>query len=306
MEERAARFFSGGHELAGILYGLDEAPRPAPGIVLCQGYTGTKEMFLPILAQAFAEAGYTSLVFDYRGWGESDGPPNRLLPLEQVEDIRSALTFLSLQQGVDPTRLGLYGTSFGGANAVYVAALDARVKCTVVSLAIGSGERWLRSLRQPAQWRELEVELEEDRRTRVLTGASRTVSAFEIVPPSPALRGLMDAARQGGIFTGDAAAITLESVDAILAFTPENVVAAISPRPILFVHAGDDDLVPPDEARRLHARAGEPKGLLLLPGVSHVDFYLGDALEQVSSASLDWFRRHLPLPAAMLRKGTQT
>lgn len=293
MNEKQVRFLSGGLGVAGVLYLPDDQADDTPGIVLCQGYTGTKEMFLPILAGAFAEAGCTCLIFDYRGWGESDGERGRLFPLRQVEDIRNALTFLSAQERVDPKRLGLYGTSFGGANVVYVAASDPRVKCIVASLAIGNGKRWLRSLRRLWEWREFLALIEEDRRERAVNGVSRKMKAFEIAPPDPGLQELMAAAAQGGMFAGEEAEITLESVEAIMEFAPEAVVERIAPRPILFVHARDDNLVSPEESEILHARAGEPKRLLILPGVSHVDFYLGDALEQVTAASLEWFRHHL-------------
>lgn len=295
MNEQRVSFFSGGSKLAGVLYRPDSTAPPSPGIVLCQGYTGTKEMFLPILADAFRRHGYACLIFDYRAWGESEGERGRLFPLEQVDDIRNALTFLGVQEGVDPDRLGLYGTSFGGANVVHVAAVDQRVTCVVASLAIGDGRRWLRSLRRLWEWQAFLSLLDQDRRQRVLTGRSRTMPAFEVVPPSPAVRELMEAAAQSGIFAAEEPAITLESVDAIMAFAPENSAGAIAPRPILFIHAGDDDLVPPEEARSLHEHAREPKDLLLLPGVTHVDFYLGDALETVTQAALDWFRRHMPV-----------
>lgn len=293
MAEQPVRFLSRGVELAGVLYRPDTETDGMPGIVLCQGYTGTKEMFLPILAQAFTEAGCTSLIFDYAGWGESQGEKGTLFPLQQVEDIRNALTFLSAQERVDRDRLGLYGTSFGGANVVHVAAADPRVKCIVASLAIGNGARWLRSLRRLWEWRAFLTLIEDDRRERTATGASRKMKAFEVVPPDPALQELMAAAQQGGIFPSEEPEITLESVEAIMAFAPEDVVAEIAPRPILFIHAANDNLVSPEESESLHARAGEPKRLIILPGVTHVDFYLGDALEQVTAASLDWFRYYL-------------
>ncbi len=295
MEEKKVQFCSRGVKLAGILYRPDRMERAVPGIALCQGYTGTKEMFLPILAQEFAEHGYVCLIFDYRGWGESDGERAQLFPNEQVEDIRNALTFLSHQEGVDPEKLGLYGTSFGGANVVTTTALDPRVKCTVASLAIGNGKRWLRSLRRLWEWREFLALLEEDRRSRVVTGESRKMRAFDVVPPDPVVRELMAAATEGGVFSSQEAEITLESAEAILEYAPEDLVGKIAPRPVLFIHAGSDNLVPPEEAQILHSRAGEPKGLLILPGVTHVDFYLGDTLDQVMAASLQWFQRYLPV-----------
>jgi|MudIll2142460700_1097286.scaffolds.fasta_scaffold264514_2 hypothetical protein len=296
MSERHVSFLSGGQKLAGVLYCPERPSQPTAGIVLCQGYTGTKEMFLPILAEAFREQGFTCLIFDYRGWGESEGERHRLFPLEQTEDIGNALTFLGEQHGVDPERLGLYGTSFGGANVVYVTAADPRVKCTVASLAIGNGRRWLRSLRRLWEWNELVALLEEDRRARAECGVSRPIKAFDAVPPDPPMRALMTAAAEGGMFAQEEPEITLASVAAIMEFAPEEVADKIAPRPILFIHAGNDTLVSPEEAQSLYARAGEPKQLLILPGVTHIDFYLGDALEQVTAASLDWFVRHLLSP----------
>jgi pimeloyl-ACP methyl ester carboxylesterase len=292
MEETKVHFYSRGQKLASILYLPEGHGERAPGIVLCQGYTGTKELFLTLLGQAFCRAGYACLVFDYRGWGESDGERGRLFPQEQVEDIRNALSFLGLQETVDSERLALYGTSFGGANAITVAAMDERVRCIVACLPIGNGERWLRSLRRLWEWREFLQVVAEDRRSRVLNGESRKVKAFDVVPPEPSIQEAMVVAVKEGIMSEDE--ITLESAEAIMAFSPQDVVAQISPRPILFIHAGNDNLVSTDESRILHERAGEPKRLVIIPGTTHVDFYLGEAFGQVTSISLDWFRRYLP------------
>jgi len=293
MEEKKVQFYSREQKLAGILYLPEDVKERTTGIVLCQGYTGTKELFLPLLAQAFCGAGYTCLVFDYRGWGESEGERGSLFPLEQVDDIRNAMTFLGTQEGVDTEKLGLYGTSFGGANAITVAAIDERVKCIVASLPIGNGKRWLRSLRRLWEWREFLQLIDDDRRNRVLTGTSRKMDAFHIVPPEPAIQEAMVTAIKDGILSE--VEITLESAEAIVEFSPQDMVAQISPRPILFIHAGSDNLVSAEESETLYERAGEPKKLVIVPEATHVDFYLGDAFSQVTALSLDWYRRYLPL-----------
>src|SRR5207244_13047365 len=63
--------------------------------VLCCGYTGVKNLYLDEMARRFAAAGFVSLTFDYKGWGDSEGPPLRLAPYGRVEDTQAALTFLS-------------------------------------------------------------------------------------------------------------------------------------------------------------------------------------------------------------------
>src|SRR5262249_1123566 len=79
--------------------------------------------------------------FDYKGWGDSDGPRSRLAPYSRVADVQAALTFLGVQPEVDADRLGLYGTSYGAATVVWVAAIDPRVKCVVAGVGHGRGGR---------------------------------------------------------------------------------------------------------------------------------------------------------------------
>ena len=121
-------FNSEGCKLTGDLY-LPEGLRPKErraGVVLCHGYTGVKDLYLPDNARVLNEAGYAVLTFDYKGWGASEGPRSRLAPYSRVADVQAALTFLGLQQNVGSERLGLYGTSYGGATVVWAGAVDPR------------------------------------------------------------------------------------------------------------------------------------------------------------------------------------
>src|SRR5688572_21191489 len=72
-------FYSEGCKLTGDLY-LPEGLRPKErraGVVLCHGYTGVKDLYLPDNAGVLNEAGYAVLTFDYKGWGASEGPRRR-------------------------------------------------------------------------------------------------------------------------------------------------------------------------------------------------------------------------------------
>jgi uncharacterized protein len=67
-----------------------------------------------------------------------------------------------------------------------------------------------------------------------------------------------------------------------------------APRPVLFITADDDRLVPPQESEAMYARAGEPKKLVVLKGVGHYEVYGGEAFRRVMDETLAWYRAHLP------------
>lgn len=85
-----------GETIVGQMYTPDGAG-PFPGIVLCHGFAGVKELLLPAYAEPFAQAGFAALTFDYRGFGGSEGEPGRILPERQIDDTQSAVDFLSTQ-----------------------------------------------------------------------------------------------------------------------------------------------------------------------------------------------------------------
>src|SRR6266581_8227909 len=176
-------FYSEGVKLAGDLF-LPADVKPGDrraGIVLCHGYTGVRSIYLPDNARVLAEAGYVVMSFDYKGWGNSGGPKSRLAPYSRVADVQAALTFMGAQPEVDAARLGIYGTSYGGATVVFVAAIDPRVRCVVSVVGIGDGARWMRSVRRPDEYFDLLERAAADRTRRAATGDSEFVERSEIL-----------------------------------------------------------------------------------------------------------------------------
>jgi uncharacterized protein len=287
-------FYSEGVKLAGDLF-LPADVKPGDrraGIVLCHGYTGVRSIYLPDNARVLAEAGYVVMSFDYKGWGDSEGPKSRLAPYSRVADVQAALTFLGAQPEVDAARLGLYGTSYGGATVVFVAAVDLRVRCVVSVVGVGNGARWMRSVRRPDEYHDLLTRAAADRDKRVLTGVSDLVDRNEVLLPDRQSAELGAAARRD-----NPAAVTqlpLEFVDDTLGFNPEWIVDRIAPRPVLFITTDDDRLVPPQESEAMFARAGEPKKLVVLKGFGHYEVYGGEAFRQVMDETVAWYKTHLP------------
>ena len=140
-------FDAEGTTLRGWLYVPDNAGGSAPTIVMCHGYSAVKELFLDAFAEVFCEAGFCALVYDNRNLGASDGEPRQEIdPWAQVRDYRHAITFARTLDEVDADRIGIWGSSYSGAHALVVGAIDRRVKCVVAQVPLISGHENARRL----------------------------------------------------------------------------------------------------------------------------------------------------------------
>jgi len=290
----ALTFYSEGFQLGGDLYLPDDrkSGERRAAVLLCHGYTGVRNLYLPEIAARFNAAGYVSMTFDYKGWGDSQGPRSRLAPYSRVADVQAALTYLGQRAEVDAGRLTLFGTSYGGSTVVWTAAIDPRVQCVISVVGVGNGARWMRSVRRPDEYHDLMERSAADRLIRARTGKSQFVERNEILLPDRDSAQLAAAARRN--IAGAVSEIPLEYIDDTLGFNPEWVVDKIAPRPVLFITTDDDRLVPAQESEALYARAGEPQKLVVLKGFGHYHVYSGEALRQVMEASLDWCKQFVP------------
>jgi pimeloyl-ACP methyl ester carboxylesterase len=289
-------FFSDGYRLDGVLYSPEglAAGEQRAAVVLCAGYTYLKSLAMPDLAKALTAAGYVTLIFDYRGFGESEGTRWRLIPNEQVSDVRAALTCAADQPHVDGGRLAVVGLSLGGSNAIAAAALDRRVRAVVAIEAVGDGERWLRSLRRHWEWVDFQARLSEDRSARVRTGQSARVDPLEIVVPDPASRAFLEGVYRE--FPQMKCELPLETAEALTEFRPEALVDRIAPRPLLLVHGAADRLVPVDESRSLYARAGDPRTIEVIADIGHFDWLMPGhpGFRRVTESVVSFLREALP------------
>ena len=209
VEKEAVSIWAEGSRLAAVMMHPRGTDGSRPGILLCHGWGGLKEHLIQLYAETFVAAGYACLVFDYRGWGESDGRlistantpslttagevvlPVRVLrevvdPLDQIADIRACLAYLASEPGVDPERLGLWGSSYGGGHVTFVAGTDPRIKALVAQIG-GYGhprENWYRDLAYQR--------MADKARARIDPPVPQGVDT------SPGLRGTPDLARQFG------------------------------------------------------------------------------------------------------------
>ena len=123
-----------GITLAADLYMPKNAKGKLPAIAVCGPFGAVKEQCSGLYAQTMAQRGFLTIAFDPSFTGESGGMPRYMAsPDINTEDFQAAVDFLSCHDQVDPDRIGIIGICGWGGMAMNVAALDTRIKATVVS-----------------------------------------------------------------------------------------------------------------------------------------------------------------------------
>ena len=276
---------------------VPDAPGRHPTIVLAHGFSAVKEMYLDKYAEAFAKAGFASVVYDNRNFGASDGQPRQEIdPWLQVRDYSDAITFAQTLEQTDLSRIGIWGSSYSGAHVLVVAAIDRRVKCVVSQVPAISGSQGLRRLVRADFIAALLADCHADRANRAAGGAP---AMLPVVAEDPMAASALPTADSYKWFTETAALrapswrneVTLRTIEYLSGYEPGAYIGLISPTPLLLVVAVKDHLAVSDLAIAAYERAQEPKKLVLLPG-GHFDAYV-EEFEQSSGPACDWFRKHL-------------
>jgi cephalosporin-C deacetylase-like acetyl esterase len=107
-----------------------------PCLVLSHGFSALKEMDLDTFADYFTKNLLIScLVYDNRGFGDSDTAPNQprleILPSFQLSDISDAITYAQSLPQVEPEKIAIWGSSYSGGHVLQVGAIDRRVKAVL-------------------------------------------------------------------------------------------------------------------------------------------------------------------------------
>jgi uncharacterized protein len=136
VERSKVRFDSGGVACVGYLYYSAIFSETLPCVVIGTGFGGTQDTpSIQAVAQAFAEAGFSAMTFDYRNFGESGGAPRQLFHIKQQhQDFHAAIRCARSQGNIDPERIALWGTSLGGGHVIAVAAEDSGIAAVVAQV----------------------------------------------------------------------------------------------------------------------------------------------------------------------------
>lgn len=120
-----------GITLAADVYMPKNTEGKLPAIAVSGPFGAVKEQSSGLYAQKMAELGFFAIAFDPSYTGESGGAPRYVAsPDINTEDFCAAVDFLSVQESVDPERIGIIGICGWGGMAINAAAIDTRIKAT--------------------------------------------------------------------------------------------------------------------------------------------------------------------------------
>jgi len=290
-------FEAEGDVLRGWLYTPDNVSGPAPTIVMAHGFSAVKEMYLDKFAEAFANAGLASVVFDNRNFGDSDGEPRyEIDPYQQVRDYRHAITYAETRDEVDSNRIGVWGSSYSGGHVLTVGAWDSRVDCVVSQVPLTDGLYNLRRLVRADLIGDLREQINEDRRARFqgedpayMPVVSEDLLGDAALPTQDSYEWFTKTEEKRAPNWENE--VTLKTIELMSEYAPKDFIEDISPTPLRMVIANGDHLAVKDAAFETYEKAREPKSIVTLDG-GHFDAYV-EAFDEASAAAREWFVEHL-------------
>lgn len=302
VETQRVSFRSDGLELVGDLR-VPAGEGPQPAVVLTGPLSGVKEQVTGVYAQHLADAGYATLAFDHRTFGDSDGEPRQHEDaVGKLHDLRDAVTFLRSRPEVDPERVAVCGICLGTAYALKFAAFDPRVKALALVAGAYNDPRAMRAGMGADGYRAQLLAAAEAQERRVATGDVEYLPAVADGGRPAMMPGDEPFAYYGtdrATSPGWRNRMTSLSVGELITLDAAMGAEFISPTPMLVVHGERDDYCSPEGAQAVYDRAGEPKRFVWLPARLHIDLYDNPAyVEPAAAAVADWFAEHLHDPAA--------
>lgn len=275
-------FYSGARlQLSGRIYLPDASNQHGGGALFCYGFGGVKEGTPVGLSQILAQAGYTVLTFDYRGFGGSEGEPGLLNPAEQVEDAVHALEMLASLPGVNPQQIGVYGTSFGAGVAAIAAYRSTRPKALAMSVPVVSGSDWLRNLGRWWEFNHLMARSRAALAKKAVTGEIEIGERLDVMLPDP----------ESLVRYAEKVPVSVETAYHVFHHEPIDIAHRLT-TPVLLFGARDDTLVPFEQTQRFYNAVVVEKRLNAFESGNHWIVY-DEGLQATADATIDWFDTHV-------------
>jgi predicted acyl esterase len=262
----------------------------APVVILCHGFCGIQQILLPRYAEAFAEAGYATITFDYRGFGASGGERGRLVPSMQIEDICSVIDWASRAPELNGPRIALWGTSLGGGHVFAAAVERPQVKCLISQMGFADGEVIVTGTMTDDEKQSFIATLEKMVEKRERQGKEMFVSITKVLADEES-KAFFEANKEQ--YPSMDIKIPFLTVYETLRYKPYQSAEKVD-CPTLVVIAGEDTVNAPQQGIALYESVkSTEKKLYIEPEAKHYDLYDGKHFEHVISLQISWLNKYL-------------
>lgn len=285
-------FTSGTDRISAWLY-RPETGSATPLVVMAHGLGAVRTMRLDAYAERFCAAGYACLVFDYRNFGDSEGRPRQLLDVEmQLADWAAAVDYARTLPGVDPDRIALWGTSFGGGHVIESAARLRGIAAAVAQCPFTDGLASIGAINPVTAARVTALAVRDlfgARRGKppVMIPTAGMPGEVALMTAPDAYSGYLRLVPEGVELRNEVAArIGLK----VLFYRPGRSAEKIS-CPILFCVCETDSVAPAGPTLRYAAKA--PRGEIKTYPEGHFAIYVDDAFERAVTDQIAFLDKHL-------------
>ncbi len=294
-------FISHGERCAAWLYRPEAVEKP-PLVIMAHGFGALRTFRLEPFAEKFVNQGIAVLLFDYRGFGTSEGYPRSLIsPKKHIQDWHSAIAYARRIRWIDHGKIGLWGSSYSGGHVLCVAAREPDIAAIVIQVPFVNGLSSSWNMKKVLGWGFI------GRSTAAILRDLWRMITFRSPYYIPAF------GKPGEI----AILSTPECYDGVMSLVPPSIVdwdmttparAMLSlilyypstrarkvQCPALVIAGERDSLIPFEFVKKTAARM--PNTRLISIPCGHFDPYIGDTFVTVSNREVRFFREHLAAPA---------
>ena len=309
-ERKSVSFRNGSIEVAGDLWvpaGFDEHTR-YPALVLGTPGSSVKEQIGANYASRLAGRGFVALAFDPSFQGQSGGEPRDLEdPAARIEDIRSAVDFLTTLDCVDDERIGILGICAGGGYTISAAMTDHRIKAVGTVVAVNIGRAFRQAVGSPpdAVTRTLEA-VGAQRTAEARGGAPRREPWIPDTPEQAQAAGITDREvldavdfyrTPRGYSKNSTNRLLFRSTAALIGYDAFHLVGELLTQPVQVIVGGRIGTTGSyQDGLLLWERARNKRDLLVIDGAGHYDLYdkpqyVDQAVDQLAAFYQDTLQR---------------
>ena len=272
MRTEPTAFYSEGLKLDASFYlpdaGQEDPSRPI--VIVCSGFMGLNRIHPARFGRVLTPHGFTTFGFDYRGFGDSEGTPGRVLLEEQVTDIAHAAAFAAQHANAGGGRVVLIGWGMGGGLVLEAAHHVPGLAGLACLNGFYNGRRVQLTVRGYDGYADFLGRLAEARAESARSGDVVYVNPFTLYPlDTQGSQYVDDVLYKVDGFGGDFSPML---ADSLLRFSADDHLEGLSRVPLLVAHGDNNRMHPPIEAESLYARYPGPKQLFWLRGSGHTEF----------------------------------